>query len=94
VGGLGDLEDRACSEPAAAFPVPPELRCAEQVTVSIGDQVERRDAGENQSGWGAGVALSGLDDFEYRATSARNRWRPALRCRTEQVAVGIGDQPG
>ena len=75
-------------------PFAPPLRCrAEQVAVGVGDQAALRVSAvgaveADQRGGRAGVAGGGLDDLEHRAAVVR----PAVRCRAEQVAVGVGDQ--
>jgi hypothetical protein len=87
VGGLGDFEYRA------DVVRPAECRCAEQVAVGISDQAAERIVTvgvveADQGGGGAGVAVGGLDNLEYRAVAVG----PAYGCRAEQVAVGVGDQ--
>jgi len=86
---LFNLKHSAEKEGAAEF-------ChAEQVAVGIGDQAGHRfyavgAVEADQRGRRAGVTGRSLGDLEHRADADR----PALICRPEQVAIGVGDQAG
>jgi hypothetical protein len=87
----GDLEHRAvlvrstCNRGAEKI----AFRVRDQPTFRIGT-LDGVGAKADQGGGGVGVAVGGLGDLERRAFAKR----PANCCRAEQIASGVGDQPG